>query len=102
MSMLFPPRPERRARRQQIRAEQVRILYQHAIVGCLVTLLNSAVVTYVLWPVVASATAIFWQGAILVVTLSRLALVWQYRRTALPITTLSQWRTRFILGAGAS
>jgi signal transduction histidine kinase len=37
-----------------------------------------------------------------VVTLSRLALVWQYRRTALPVTALSQWRTRCILGAGAS
>jgi len=87
---------------QQIEAEQVKLLYTQAPIGFVATMLNAAVVVFVLWESVASSLLIAWFVLIVTITLSRLALVLRYRRATPTADQVRSWRTLFILGAGAA
>lgn len=84
--------------RLPIRAAQVQMLYAQAKVGILVTLVNSVVVTAILWPVVTLPPLLLWQGLVAAAALGRALLVWRYQRTSSALQALERWRWRFIAG----
>ncbi|MGE3537167.1 MAG: response regulator [Candidatus Tectimicrobiota bacterium] len=75
------------------------MLYAHATVGLLVTLVTSAVVTIFLWSVVPASRLLLWQGSMLTVTMGRAGLVWRYWRTPPALQASPAWQRRFVLGA---
>jgi PAS domain S-box-containing protein len=97
-----PSSPSVSHRVQQVEAEQVKLLYTQAPIGFVATVLNAAVVVFVLWGSVASSLLIAWFVLIVTITLSRLALVLRYRRAISTADQVRSWRTLFILGAGAA
>jgi signal transduction histidine kinase len=85
-----------------IEAEKTRLLYEQAPTSFVVTLLNAGILTFILWDVVSAPWRLGWFGFMLVVTLSRIALVWQYRRAEPSVAQAPLWRRLFIFGAGAA
>ena len=61
-----------------VRGEQVRLLYDALPLAAVVALINAVILVYVQWDVVARKAIYIWFGMILIVTLSRLALVIVY------------------------
>jgi hypothetical protein len=84
------------------KAEQVRLLYTQAPAGFVATVLNAGIATFTLWQAVAHGTLLGWFGLLVVITLFRLILVWQYRRATLAANQVVHWRRLFIVGAGAA
>jgi signal transduction histidine kinase/CheY-like chemotaxis protein len=76
------------------------MLYAQSPAGMLATFIVSAVVTVVLWSVIAHSRLLLWEGIMLAVTLGRVLLVWWYRRRQPPEEALPLWGQRFLLGAG--
>ena len=62
--------PGLRERARQIEAEQVRLLYTQAPAGCVATVLNAGVVTFVLRKVVAHPLLIAWLALLIAIILS--------------------------------
>jgi signal transduction histidine kinase len=92
----------RRERQQHIEAEQIRLLYEQAPMGWIVTLLNAGIVTIILRDVVGVFPRFAWLSLMIVVTLARAVLVMRYRRAAPAVEQMNQWRRRFIFGAGCA
>jgi PAS domain S-box-containing protein len=92
------PHPGEDAR--YIEAQQVELLYTQAPAAFVATILNAGIATAVLWQHVDCRLLLGWLTLILVITLSRFVLVWQYSRTARRAERFEVWRRRFILGAG--
>jgi len=86
----------------QIEAEQTNLLYAQAPISLVVTLLNSAIVTVILWNEVAHPVVFSWFVLMVAVTLARFILVQLYRRAAPTADQVRRWRTRFIIGASCA
>ncbi len=86
---------------RHILAEQVRLLYAQASGGCIVTLVNAALVVALLWDVVSHTLALAWFGLMAVISAGRYLLVYAYRRASDAAESTELWRGRFILGATA-
>ncbi|MGE0680762.1 MAG: sensor histidine kinase [Candidatus Binatia bacterium] len=85
-----------------IEAEQTRLLYKQAPTSFIVTLLNAGILIFILRDVVSAPRRLTWLGFMLVVTLSRIVLAWQYRRAESAVAQAPLWRRLFICGAGAA
>jgi hypothetical protein len=83
-------------------AEQVKLLYTQVRTGFVATLLNTGIVTIVLWQVVPHTALISWLALIVTITLARFVLVQKYQQAAPTTDQIHQWRTLFIVGAGAA
>jgi len=86
----------------QISAQQVRLLYTHALAGFAATLLNVGIMIFVLWNDVTYPLLLTWAALLVAISLSRLVLVWMYRRAAPTVAHIRQWRTLFVIGAGSA
>jgi len=86
----------------QIEAEQTNLLYAQAPISLVVTLLNSAIVTVILWNEIAHPVVFSWFVLMIAVTLARFILVQLYRRAAPTVDQVRRWRTRFIIGASCA
>jgi signal transduction histidine kinase/CheY-like chemotaxis protein len=90
-----------RERAQQIEAEQVRLVYTQAPVGCAATVLNAGIVTVVLWKVVAHPLLLAWLALLIALILSLFALLRLYQRLTPTADRLRFWRTLFTIGVGS-
>jgi diguanylate cyclase (GGDEF)-like protein/PAS domain S-box-containing protein len=90
------------ARDDHILREQVRLLHDHALLSQLVAVLNSAILVYVLWPVVEHASLLGWLAWMIVVCSLRLGQSRAFARAVLPVHEVRAWRNRFLVGAAAS
>ncbi len=86
----------------QIRAEQVKQLYQNASIGIIATVVNSAILSYVLWNVVPHKAIIIWLFCLLTVTLLRSIRVYSYRKKPVPPAEAGRWGRWFIAGMALS
>src|SRR5436309_11197288 len=93
--------PGLRERARQIEAEQVRLLYTQAPTGCVATVLNAGIVTFVLWKVVAHPLLIAWLALLIAIILSLFVLLWMYHRATPTADRSRLWHTLFVIGAGS-
>ncbi|MDE2089528.1 MAG: EAL domain-containing protein [Gammaproteobacteria bacterium] len=93
---------ERVTRQQKIRAEQIHILYRHAPGIYLASLLVIGGITYMFWDAVPRAHLASWTEIITAVTLTRLLLVWMYRRAAPTPERAGPWGILSALGSGVA
>ena len=93
--------PGLRERARQIEAEQVRLLYTQAPAGCVATVLNAGVVTFVLRKVVAHPLLIAWLALLIAIILSLFVLLWMYQRATPTADRSRLWHTLFVIGAGS-
>ncbi|TMA60129.1 MAG: response regulator, partial [Deltaproteobacteria bacterium] len=93
--------PGLRERARQIEAEQVRLLYTQAPAGCVATVLNAGVVTFVLRKVVAHPLLIAWLALVVAIILSLFVLLWMYQRATPTADRSRLWHTLFVIGAGS-
>lgn len=87
---------------QQLHAEQVKQLYVLTPVALIATLLNSAIVTFIQWKVISHSVLIIWFSVLVVITLSRYALVCKYRRIPVSPAQAHRWEAWFIVGVALS
>ena len=93
--------PGLRERAWQIEAEQVRLLYTQAPTGCVATVLNAGIVTFVLWKVVAHPLLIAWLALLIAIILSLFVLLRMYQRATPTADRLRLWRTLVVIGVGS-
>jgi len=86
----------------QIIAEQVRLLYAQAMPGFVVTLINAAIFTVVLWRVVDQALLTGWLVYMVCVTALRYLLTRRYARSPAGERNHPRWRRTFLAGAALS
>jgi len=86
----------------QIYTEQVRLLYRNAPLGLIATLINSAVLVYILRNVVPHRVLIAWFACILLVSTLRLVQLSRFRRIPAGSPDVGRWGTWFIIGLGLS
>ena len=84
--------------KEQILTEQVRQLYALAPIGMVATLLNSLLVFFVMKDVMRYSLLIPWVASILIVTILRGWLVFQFRRVELEPAAAPIWAKRFLAG----
>ena len=82
----------------RVRAEQVRALYSKGRVAFLTVIVNSAIVSVVLWSEVDHSRVWPWLAAIYAVTLARVVLHAAYGRRAPPDAEAGVWGRAFTLG----
>lgn len=63
-------------------AELVRQLYRHAPIGIAATLLNSSILTFILWGVISHSVQLIWLSTIALTTFLRYILVYRFHRLA--------------------
>ena len=72
-------------------AEQVRLLYEYAPLAYSVTLINGAILVYVLSAYFPLATLLGWYGCLMFITLVRAGLVWRYNRVKPDLDAARFW-----------
>ncbi|MEJ1296658.1 MAG: EAL domain-containing protein [Candidatus Sedimenticola sp. (ex Thyasira tokunagai)] len=83
---------------RHIRAEQTRLLYGKIWTALIFTLINGAVLGYVLGEVVEHSQIVIWLLLLTLVTLLRALLVLAFRRMNPPDESIDGWRRAFLLG----
>jgi signal transduction histidine kinase len=86
-------------RTEVIRAEQIRLLYANAPVGFFATALNAILLALLQWQVIPHSIILSWLVYILVLTVFRAVLVWQFQRRAPAPHAIEPWGVLFFLGA---
>jgi diguanylate cyclase (GGDEF)-like protein/PAS domain S-box-containing protein len=86
----------------QLRAEQVKLLYQSAPLALAVTLLNGAVLAYVEREYISLTILLSWYAALLLVTAIRSMTAWQYTRIKPGTAETGFWHIAYMLGAAAA
>jgi len=86
----------------QILTEQVRLLYDNALLTQLVALINSAILAFVQWTQVEHVTVGAWLLGVATVSLARLSQAYGFQRAHPSHRTIASWRNAFLLGAAAS
>jgi len=71
-------------------AEQVKQLYRHTPIGLIATLVNSLILTFVLWKVISPAALIIWFAACVSVALFRYLLFLKFSRSSPKSTETSR------------
>jgi signal transduction histidine kinase/ActR/RegA family two-component response regulator len=89
-------------RRQQLHAEQIRLLYSntHAAIG--VTVCVASVLSYLQWGVIAHSIVLAWLIYMWLISAARFALARRYRRAAPVLANTRAWGTAFTIGSGLS
>jgi two-component system cell cycle sensor histidine kinase/response regulator CckA len=83
-------------------AEQVRQLYTQAPLGVIATLVNSLVLTLILWSVVPHPVLIGWLSATVVTTLLRYSLLYKYQHSPTTPAEAGRWSGWFIINMAIS
>jgi len=86
----------------RLHIEQIKLLYAQAPAGLLATLVNSVVLTLVLWKVTSSWKLILWLGFVLLAVWLRHRLIKSYRKSSLEDIHADRWTVYFMLGLLAS
>ena len=84
--------------KDEINAEQVKQLYTVAPFGIAATILNSVIIFFVLKNVMPQAILFIWLAAIVVISILRIALAVQFRRTEFQQATARAGGNRFMVG----
>ncbi len=84
--------------KEHLYLEQVRLLYKQAPIGVAATLVNAFVLSFVLWSLISHLVLILWLLAIVIVTLFRYRLLYQYRRSPSIHAEPGRWHMRIITG----
>ncbi|MGA9040236.1 MAG: ATP-binding protein [Terriglobales bacterium] len=92
--------PDRTVRRTEIRAAQIRLLYDNSSVGIVVTLIATLVLARLQWRVIAHPTILGWAVFMTLVCAARFALARRYRRTQPIERSAIPWGSAFAIGAG--
>ena len=87
---------------EEIRHQQVKMLYQRFNQALIATVINSILITVALWQEIAHTTLIIWLVALLTVTALRQRLNRQYLRRQPAAAQAPKWESRFFLGVAAS
>jgi signal transduction histidine kinase/CheY-like chemotaxis protein len=89
------------ARKRQVRAEQIRLLYANAGVGVVVTVFVASVLSFFEWDVIPHRTVLGWLAYTLIVSSARYALNRFYWGDTAKFTS-DQWGRAFAVGCGLS
>jgi two-component system cell cycle sensor histidine kinase/response regulator CckA len=87
---------------RQLFAEQVKLLYTHASTGIVATLVNSVILTFVLWRVTPPALLLIWFVCLFLVTFMRYVSVYRYRNTPGAHLDPRKWSNLFTVGVASS
>ncbi|MGE0684957.1 MAG: ATP-binding protein, partial [Candidatus Binatia bacterium] len=87
---------------EQLRAEQIRLLYKQAPVGLVASLFNAGVTSFMFKDTTSGLAVVSWVGLMVAVIVARALLVRAYQRVAPNAAQAAPWRVWFIVGAGAS
>jgi two-component system, sensor histidine kinase len=90
--------PVSQERARQIRAEQIRVLYQQAPLAILSSFIMPPLLVGMLWKVVPWQAAVAWLGVMVAVGVARAILLFAYRRHAPDTARLSRWGTYYLIG----
>ena len=83
----------------QLRNEQIRLVYELSPVGLLSTLGVATLVSFWLWPVVASRWLLAWDAGMGLIVAGRYLLLQGFRQVPPGATLTGAWERRFIAGA---
>lgn len=97
-----PPRSSANRRAQEIKAEQVRLLYRQLPPALSATTVIGGLVVYVLWTQVPRLWLLSWFAALILLTSGRLWLIRSYLRRKSPASEATRWVRRFVIGVGLS
>jgi len=92
-------RPDANRHREQIRAEQVRLLFEQLPSALIATTIVGALVVYVLWGHVSPLWLLVWLFALAVTTSARVGLRRAYFKAKPSVTEAGRWGRRFLAGA---
>jgi signal transduction histidine kinase/ActR/RegA family two-component response regulator len=93
-------RDSQNPRRLQLRAAQVRLLYENGPTGIIVTTISAPVLAYFESSAAHYKVALLWLIYMLVVSTARLILLGRFRRTAISSAQIPRWSFAFAFGAG--
>ncbi len=88
--------------REQVRLEQLRLLFDSLSTGLVVNILNALMVSVVFWTLAPHTLLLGWFGGLLGVSLWRWRLLRRYDRMGLAGHTPAWWLGRFVLGSLAT
>lgn len=86
----------------EILTEQVRLLYDNALLTQFIALINSAILAFVQWSQVEHVTVMAWLLCIGLVSLARFSQAHAFLRARPSHAEIGSWRHSFLLGATAS
>jgi len=86
----------------EVLTEQVRLLYDNALLSQFVALINSAILVFVQWSQVEHVTVVVWLLCIGLVSLARFSQAHAFQRARPSHAEIGSWRNSFLLGATAS
>ncbi len=76
---------------EHIQAELIHLIYKQSHIGIIITVINAAALTYLLWHQVPSQMLYLWLGSLLSVTALRALLVQQYHHRKVPSHKSKRW-----------
>lgn len=80
--------------------EQVALLYKHAPLAYTVTVINGAILVYVQSTYISSAVLAIWYSSLVLITVIRAVLAWEFVRVRPGPGRIRWWRGAFLIGAG--
>ena len=86
----------------ELRAEQVRLLYKNAPLGIIATVINAAVLVFILRRVVPHGVLTSWFVCALLLSIARLVQVSWFRRLSPDASEIGRWGVWFIIGLACS
>jgi signal transduction histidine kinase/ActR/RegA family two-component response regulator len=91
--------PEGDRRRQQVRAAEIRLLYENGCTGTVATIVIASILAYAQRDVVPRAIVIAWLLCVLLVAAARFATLRSFRRASPADSDIGRWNTAFVAGA---
>src|SRR6185436_1594163 len=82
----------------EMRAEQIRFLFEQLPTALIATTIVGGLVVYVLWDHLAAVWLVGWFAALSLITLARAALKHAYYRALPPCMAAAPWGRRFLFG----
>jgi diguanylate cyclase (GGDEF)-like protein/PAS domain S-box-containing protein len=92
------PQPNANRHRQQIRAEQIRLLFEQLPSALIATTIVGALVVYVLWGHVSPLWLLMWLLGLAATTAGRVWLMRAYFRAKPSVSQAERWGRRFLTG----
>ncbi len=86
---------------QRLNIEQIKLLYANVPASMAATLVNSLILTFILWTNVSHTLLISWLVCSFLITLFRYILVYKYKRAAAESLKSGRWGTWLIVGIAA-
>jgi len=81
---------------EQLLADRVRKLYDHALFGVTATFVNGSILAFVLWGQVQAPELRAWLAGVFLVCIIRLSITISYRRAAPSSLDAPKWKNRFL------